>query len=117
VGRVVTSVHDCADGGLAVALAEMSFGNGTGFTVTPEAGIPVAAWCFAETASRVVLGVDPARVAEVLDRAAALGVRAVRIGEAGGDRLVAPGAFDVARIDAERAWRDAIPDLVADVHV
>ena len=29
---------------------------------------------------------------------------------AGGDRLVAAGAFDVALADATRGWRDAIPD-------
>jgi hypothetical protein len=37
---------------------------------------------------------------------------------AGGDRLVITGAVDVAREEAERTWRDAIPNLVAaDVHV
>ena len=116
--RGVTSVHDCADGGLAVTLAEMTFGHGTGFTVTPESGIPVAAWCFSESTSRVVLGVDPARVSGVIERAASAGVRAIDIGAAGGDRLVITGAIDLAREDAERAWRDAIPNLVAaDVHV
>ena len=116
--RMVAGVHDCADGGLAVTLAEMAFGGGTGFTVTPEAGIPTAAWCFAETASRIVLAVTPDRLAEVLARASAAGVRAVDLGAAGGDRLCAPGAFDVPLADAHAAWRDAIPALVdADVHV
>ena len=49
--RVVAGVHDCSDGGLAVTLTEMAIAGETGFTVTPEAGIPAAAWCFAETAS------------------------------------------------------------------
>ena len=118
VDRVVAGVHDCADGGLAVTLAELAIAGETGFTVAPEAGIPVAAWCFAESASRVVLAVTPDRLAEVLGRAAAAGVRAVALGVAGGDRLVATGAFDVALADARSAWCDAIPALVdADVHV
>jgi len=116
--RVVAGVHDCADGGLAVALAEMAFAGGVGFTVTPEPAVATAAWCFAESASRVVLAVTPDRLAEVLTRAGAAGVRAADLGVAGGDRLVAPGAFDVALADAHAAWRDAIPALVdADVHV
>jgi phosphoribosylformylglycinamidine synthase len=111
-------VHDCSDGGLAVALAEMAIAGETGFIVTPEPGIDTAAWCFAETASRVVLSVDPAAVAVVLTKASDAGVRAVTIGIADGNRLVAGGAFDVALADATTAWRDAIPNLVAaDVHV
>ncbi|MFM8304072.1 MAG: phosphoribosylformylglycinamidine synthase subunit PurL [Actinomycetota bacterium] len=116
--RLVAGVHDCADGGLAVALAEMAVAGDVGFTVTPEAGVARAAWCFAESASRVLLVVTPHRQAEVRDRAAAAGVRAVDLGTAGGDRLVATGAFDVALADAAAVWRDAIPQLVdADVHV
>jgi phosphoribosylformylglycinamidine synthase len=116
--RTVAGVHDCADGGLAVTLAEMAFAGGTGFTVAPEPDVPGAAWCFAESVSRVVLAVEPDRLGEVLDRAGAAGVRAVDLGVAGGDRLVATGVFDVDLAEAHAIWRDAIPDLVdADVHV
>ena len=116
--RAVDAVHDCADGGLAVALAEMACAGGVGATVVPEPGIAPAAWCFAESASRVLVAVAPERAAAVLDRAAAAGVRAVDIGVAGGDRLTAEGAFSVPLADAHAAWRDAVPALVAaDVHV
>jgi hypothetical protein len=36
-------------------------------------------------------------------------VPAEEIGTVGGDRLVARGAFDVARDEAEQVWREAIP--------
>jgi phosphoribosylformylglycinamidine synthase subunit PurL len=116
--HAVSGVHDCSDGGLAVALTEMAIAGETGFRVQPEPGAATAAWCFAETASRVVLSVDPAGVAAVLQRAHDASVRAVTIGTAGGDRLVVDGALDVALHDAATTWRDAIPNLVAaDVHV
>ena len=116
--RVVAGVHDCSDGGLAVALTEMAIAGETGFTVSPEVGIAAAAWCFGESASRVALSVDPAAVPAVLERATNAGVRAVAIGSAGGTRLVVDGAFDVALTEATTTWRDAIPSLVAaDVHV
>jgi phosphoribosylformylglycinamidine synthase len=116
--RLVASVHDCSDGGLAVTLAEMAIEGGVGFSVAPEGGIPTAAWCFAESASRIVLAVAPDRLADVVARARDRGVRTVDLGVAGGDRLVATGAFDVALADAEAVWRNAIPRLVdADVHV
>jgi phosphoribosylformylglycinamidine synthase subunit PurL len=53
--------------------------------------------------------VAPERAAAVLDAATAAGVPAVRLGVAGGDRIVADGAFSVSVADATTAWRDAIP--------
>jgi phosphoribosylformylglycinamidine synthase subunit PurL len=111
--RVVAAVHDCSDGGLAVALAEMAIEGGTGFHVDlgrAPGDAPLAAVCFGESTSRVVLGVAGARVADVLDRARTAGVPAADVGETGGDRLVADGAFDVDLAAASAAWRDAIPD-------
>ena len=109
---LVDGVHDCSDGGLAVALAEMAIGGECGFDVS----IGGALECFSESASRVVCAVDPVLVDEVLSRAGAAGVAAADVGAARGDRLIAAGAFDVAVADATRAWRDAIPNaLRADV--
>jgi phosphoribosylformylglycinamidine synthase len=110
--RTVTGVHDCSDGGLAVALAEMAVAGETGFRVAlPGAAAPAAA-CFAESASRVLLALAPDRVAAVTAAARAAGVPAEELGEAGGARLVAAGAFDVDLADAARAWRDAIPSAL-----
>jgi len=102
---LVDGVHDCSDGGLAVALAEMAITGECGFDVA----IGGAVECFSESASRVVCEVDPVLVDEVLARAATAGVGVADVGEAGGDRLVAREAFDVPLADATRAWRDAIP--------
>jgi phosphoribosylformylglycinamidine synthase len=107
--RTVAGVHDCAEGGLAVALAEMAIAGETGFDVVPAQALDAPAWCFSESASRVVVAVDARPLPHVLRRATDAGVSAVDIGVAGGDRLVAEGAFDVPLADATRAWRDAIP--------
>ena len=113
--RVVAGVHDCSDGGLAVALAEMAIAGGCGFAVSAAGslnGLGPAVACFSESANRVVLAVEPARVDAVLSRSSDAGVPAVVIGEAGGDRLTWAGAFDVTLADAERAWRDALPSAL-----
>ena len=106
--RAVDGVHDCSEGGLAVALAEMAIAGQCGAQLTRVAG-PVApiGW-FSESASRVVLSVGAGQVDEVLSRAAAAGVPAADVGTAGGDRLVSPD-FDVAVSDATDTWRNAIP--------
>jgi phosphoribosylformylglycinamidine synthase len=78
--REVRAVHDVADGGLAVALAEMAFGGGLGFAVdlaaTGLAAPGVAA--AAEGASRWVVEVDAEREAAFRRRFARL--PAVRLG-------------------------------------
>ena len=108
VDRVPNGVHDCSEGGLAVGLAEMAIAGGIGF----EVEIGDALGCFSESASRVVVSVDPAAVDAVLGRASDAGVPATIVGMAGGDLLLATGAFSVSLDDATSAYRDAIPALM-----
>jgi phosphoribosylformylglycinamidine (FGAM) synthase-like enzyme len=111
--RVPAGIHDCSAGGLAVALAEMAISGGVGFAVE----IGDALGCFSESTSRVVLALDPALVDAVLERAAAAGVPAEVVGRAGGDRLVAEGAFSVDLAVATHAYRDALPELMGAVRI
>jgi phosphoribosylformylglycinamidine synthase len=116
--RAVGGIHDCSDGGLAVALAEMAIAGGCGFAVAAQGSletlVPSVA-CFAESANRVVVTVDEARAGDIVGRAIAAAVPAAVIGTAtdAGGRLVWDGAFDVALADAERAWRDALPSALS----
>jgi phosphoribosylformylglycinamidine synthase len=109
--RAVDGVHDCSDGGLAVALAEMAITGRCGFRVDLPGDVPVGppalAW-FSESASRVVLSVEPGHLETVLARVESARVQAAVIGTAGGERLVSPD-FDLALADADDAWRHAIP--------
>ncbi|MGI8672195.1 MAG: AIR synthase-related protein, partial [Luteitalea sp.] len=111
-GRLVASAHDCSEGGLAVTLAECTFGEAVavGATVDLEsvpgiAGVPAAhATLFSESAGRVVLGVAPEHVAEVLDRSSAAGVACRVIGSTGSARLV-------VRIDGQDALVAPVDEL------
>ncbi len=109
--RVPEGVHDCSEGGLAVALAEMAINGEVGFDV--EIGDGLA--CFSESASRVVLAVASDGVDDVLARAAAAGVPAARLGRAGGERLIGTGGFDISLADATTAYREAIPAIMGAV--
>jgi phosphoribosylformylglycinamidine synthase len=114
--RIVDGVHDCSDGGLAVALAEMAIAGDCGFTAGLEgslAGLSAPEAAFSETASRVLLSVAPDRVAEVMAHAERCGLPAAVVGKAGGDRLMLAGCFDLALADAARAWRDGLPAALA----
>jgi phosphoribosylformylglycinamidine synthase len=108
---LVLGVHDAADGGIGLALAEMAVASGVGFTVSPPPGSDHR-WLFAESPSRFVLAIDPAAVGEVQRRQGAAGVNGRVVGEAGGNRLVVDGLVDVALADAVAAWRGRLPDLL-----
>ncbi len=61
---LVRACHDCSDGGLAVALAEMAFSGNLGLEVQLEAlpvrgSLETEALLFAETASRLLVEVKP----------------------------------------------------------
>jgi phosphoribosylformylglycinamidine synthase II len=76
VARIVAqglaaSVHDCSDGGLLIAAAEMAFAGGVGLDLdlsampSPDVLDTLAA-CFAETPSRYLLEVAPDRLDRVV---------------------------------------------------
>ena len=99
----VSAVHDCSDGGLAVALAEMAIASGIGATIdTPEDAIPAF---FGEDQGRYI--VTTSDVEAVLAAAEKAGVSAFEIGETRGDTLELgdAGAVSVEVLKtAHEAW-------------
>jgi phosphoribosylformylglycinamidine synthase len=86
--RLVESVHDCSDGGLAVALAEKAFPKGVGAQVNLAAnGLPAEFVLFGEDASRILLSCDAGQVARIKEVADQRGVLAEVIGETVPGRL------------------------------
>ncbi|RVU02962.1 phosphoribosylformylglycinamidine synthase subunit PurL [Mucilaginibacter limnophilus] len=58
--KMVQSVHDVADGGLYVALAESAMPNKLGFDIATDAAIRKDAFLFGEAQGRIVVTVAPA---------------------------------------------------------
>jgi phosphoribosylformylglycinamidine synthase len=96
----VVGVHDVADGGLGVALAEMAVRSGVGFEVK---GVPGPAELFSEAPSRVVVVVAGATDA-VEARAAEAGVPVTALGRCRGARLIVDGLVDLDLADAAARW-------------
>ena len=115
---LMLSAHDCAEGGLAVALSECCFGTGgSGADVdvpSVDAAHPLVAEAtlFGESASRVIVSVDGDRVDALLARARESGVPARTIGTTGGDRIririEGQVAIDVDVAEAEVAWQTGL---------
>jgi phosphoribosylformylglycinamidine synthase subunit PurL len=88
----VTAVHDVADGGLLVTIAEMALAGGVGAALEPMSeGLPAHAVWFGEDQGRYVAAAAPAQIARILQDAAKTGVPARIVGKATGDALKLPG--------------------------
>jgi phosphoribosylformylglycinamidine synthase len=107
---LLRSAHDCAEGGLAVTLAESAIAGGTGFAVSVPGDLPPHVGLFSESASRAVVSVAAGRAAELEDLAASHRVPWALLGETGGPRLVFDHLADVTLEEARAAYRDAIPE-------
>jgi phosphoribosylformylglycinamidine synthase II len=111
-GEVLAS-HDCADGGLLVALAEMVMGSGTGarLAAAPE-GQPAHGFWFGEDQARYVLAV--ADGAALIAKAKAAGVPARLIGVAGGGDLVLPDGTAISVSTLAAAHEATLPALMGE---
>jgi phosphoribosylformylglycinamidine synthase len=115
---LIRSAHDCAEGGLAVTLAECCFDTGLGADADIPAVTPFSdvAALFSESASRVVISIDARRTAELQALAAESGIPTTLIGRVGGNRIrvavAGRGVLDEPLGEAERLWSDAIGNYV-----
>jgi phosphoribosylformylglycinamidine synthase subunit PurL len=85
---LVESAHDCADGGIAVALVESALPAEVGLSVRlPKQKLASEFLLFAEDASRVVISCDPVHLPRIQQVAEEYDVFAEVLGETGGERV------------------------------
>ncbi|MEL0106927.1 MAG: phosphoribosylformylglycinamidine synthase subunit PurL [Rhodospirillaceae bacterium] len=109
---LISACHDIADGGLAVALAEMAMAGNTGAAIEPpQTGIPLFAWLFGEDQGRYVITThEPEKVTTAAQKS---GVSAQILGKTGGKELTVGSeiAISVAELrDLNESW---LPDYMA----
>jgi phosphoribosylformylglycinamidine synthase len=117
---LLRSAHDCAEGGLAVCLAESAMGGDhqyLGMEVELPDELPTAALLFGESQGRVVISCAPADVAQVQTLAAQAGVPVRRIGRVGERNgtfvLRTPDiSFKTPIRDLAEIYHEAIPRLM-----
>ena len=116
---VIRSAHDCAEGGLAITLAECCIDTGFGAQVDVPAvpavvadGFSDIATLFSESASRVVVSVAPAAEAELLKLASRHDVPARRIGIVRGTQIKITiggrSVIDESLTDVEQTWNTSL---------
>ena len=119
--ELLASAHDCAEGGLAVAVAESAIGAAggpVGVDITLEDDLPTTPLLFGEAQGRIVVGCRADRVDRVLETAAEHGVPAARIGtvtEPGGEIVVTVAGGEAIRVpvgELAETYRGAIPGIM-----
>ncbi len=103
--RLLSSAHDCSDGGLAVALAESAILGNVGFTGTGDwSGGRWDAALFGETPSRAIVSCAEADVERVEAASRANGVPCTGLGVTGGGRFIIPRIVNEPIADLAEAF-------------
>ena len=102
--RLLSSAHDCSDGGLGVALAECCILGGLG--LRGEALLPRRwdAALFGEAQSRILVSLPPERLPQLEALVQELHVLLLQLGTVGGDRITLPALLNVSVWDARQAY-------------
>ena len=110
---VISSAHDCADGGLAITLAECCLGGKLGFKGEKwEFGRRVDAALFGEVQSRIIVSVSPEKVKQLEAMASANRVPVTRLGAVGGKRFTIADYIDLPLEQIEPVWRDSLEKIL-----
>jgi len=113
--RLLRSLHDVGEGGLAVALAECSFGGpGLGARIALERGIRTDALLFGESQSRMVASLRRRQLGRLRDLARREDVPLTVLGEVRGQSLVVGELIDLPLAAARERWRRALERRLAD---
>ncbi len=111
--RRVTAVHDCSDGGLAVALAEMVMAGKAGCMVQAvDFALPSNAFWFGEDQARYVVTAAPAEAERILSEAEATGVPAMFLGVTAGRALTLPGHAAISIEELRSAHEGWLPNFM-----
>ena len=113
---LVRSAHDCADGGLAVALAECCIPAGVGFRAAGSLARPLARWdcsLFGERQSRIVVSLAAEDVPELQEMAATMEVPLMALGKTGGRRFRLGGKADLLLEEIADAWNGGLARALA----
>ena len=114
--KKVEAVHDCSDGGLLVAVAEMALAGKTGVELHAYEGrLPAHAIWFGEDQGRYVLEVTPDAADGILARVKAAKLAARVIGRVGGASITLKGEPPMKITDLASAHEAWLPRYMAKV--
>ncbi len=114
--RQVSAVHDLAEGGLAVALAEMAMASGIGASLDLAPEIPLPAFLFGEDQARYLMTAAPDAARAIREEAEALGISCAIVGATGGNALTIPGETAILVEELQNRHENWLPTYMQGLH-
>ena len=105
---VAASAHDCAEGGLAVALAESCIQGGVGFTGSPASSVRWDMTMFGEGQSRIVISLAPQQWPQLEELASRAQVPILNLGTTGGSNFQWGSRLNLPVAEIAQAWRNGL---------
>jgi phosphoribosylformylglycinamidine synthase len=109
----VNASHDLSDGGLLIALAEMSMASGLGAKLEAAALPSAHAFWFGEDQARYVVTAKAAEVEAVMASLRAQNIPVRKLGAVSGNAIAIAGETPVAVEDLNRRFESWLPDYMA----
>jgi phosphoribosylformylglycinamidine synthase subunit PurL len=109
--RLLHSAHDCAEGGMLVALAECCMLGGIGVrcpAIRPESPLRMDAAFFGESPSRFIVSLPSRAMPELQSLARRHHIEISLLGLAGGDSIQFEGQFRLPLDEIRQAWEGAV---------
>ena len=103
------SCHDISDGGIASALAEMTFGNSIGCKVNLESDLSPTKILFSETGG-FVAEISRGNIEKVQSVFSNYALDVFEIGTTGGESIHINEVVDLAVVDAREVWTNGLRD-------
>lgn len=111
--KLISSAHDCADGGLFVTLVEKGLPRGLGFDITSDSEVRLDAFLFGESQGRVVVTVNEDQEDEFIDYLAAAGQPFSLLGHVTKGKMVIDEAHFGFIDDARKLYDNTLGDLMS----
>ncbi len=102
---LLSSAHDCSDGGLAIALAESCIKGEKGAKIEIENKIRSDALLFGESQSRIIVSINPKNLSLLQDIAGKYYVPILVLGSVAGDELNINRLISLKAKRLEKVWR------------
>jgi len=106
--RLLSSAHDCSDGGLAVAISESCIAGNMGANIYGTVSGRWDALLFGEDQSRILVSINPINLPRLEEICRESGAMWMLIGTTGGTSMIVPGLIEIPVDDLYSAWTKGI---------
>lgn len=106
--ELLSSAHDCSDGGLSISLAESCIKGGKGAKIEIENKIRSDALLFGESQSRIIVSINPKNLFLLQDIAGKYQVPILVLGSVAGDELNINRLISLKVEQLKKVWRGKV---------